>query len=361
MSKRPTYFTVGPAQVYPTLAQHMHNALASDVPSVSHRSARFRSMYQHVVEQLQELLQLPDDMRVFFMPSATEIWERSIQNLVVHQSYHCVQGAFARKYHNYAHALGKQTQHYTVPDGMGFDSLATLRVPQETELICFTQNETSTGIHVPPQELSLVKHNNPHSLLCVDIVSSAPLAALPFHDIDSAFFSVQKAFGMPAGLGVWLVNQRCIEQAEIVQQKSSCKTAHHTIGTFEKNFQKMETPSTPNVLAIFLLGKIAEDINKHGIDNYRAQAQRNYNMLSALCNANSAFSFTTDKVQHHSHTVSVLGTTHNTNALLDYCKQHNCVVSAGYGDSSITHIRIANFPAISTEHMEQLVEVLQNF
>ena len=32
--------------------------------------------------------------------------------------------------------------------------------------------------------------------------------------IDTAFFSVQKAFGLPAGLGVWIANEKCLEKAK---------------------------------------------------------------------------------------------------------------------------------------------------
>ena len=51
-------------------------------------------------------------------------------------------------------------------------------------------------------------------LLAVDAVSSLPYPDFDYTILDSVFFSVQKGFGLPAGLGVWMVNDRCIAKAE---------------------------------------------------------------------------------------------------------------------------------------------------
>jgi phosphoserine aminotransferase len=78
----PVNFTPGPSQLYFTVEDHMRKAFREGVPSLSHRSGAFEKIYQHAAEGLKELLEIPNGFQIVFAASATEIWERSIQNLV---------------------------------------------------------------------------------------------------------------------------------------------------------------------------------------------------------------------------------------------------------------------------------------
>jgi phosphoserine aminotransferase len=70
-----------------------------------------RKSYQQVVEGLKELLEVPARFdHIVFAASATEIWERSIQNLAGESSLHFVNGSFSKRYHEIATQLGKQAQ-----------------------------------------------------------------------------------------------------------------------------------------------------------------------------------------------------------------------------------------------------------
>ena len=51
-------------------------------------------------------------------------------------------------------------------------------------------------------------------LLAVDAVSSLPYPDFDYTKLDSVFFSVQKGFGLPSGLGVWMANDKCLAKAE---------------------------------------------------------------------------------------------------------------------------------------------------
>src|SRR5688572_10779529 len=85
-----TNFTPGPSQLYFTIEDHMRTALREGIPSISHRSKQFESIYRETVDGLRELLQLPADYHIYFTGSATEIWERILQNLVIDSSFHFV-------------------------------------------------------------------------------------------------------------------------------------------------------------------------------------------------------------------------------------------------------------------------------
>src|SRR3990170_8696696 len=140
-------FTPGPSQLYFTVEDHIRTAFRDGVPSLSHRSKKFEGFYQDTVAGLRALLNIPTNYHVFFTGSATEIWERLIQNLVEEKSFHLVNGSFSKRFYEIALQLGKKPGKNEVGNGQGFDP--SLSVPAETELIAVTHNETSTGVSLP--------------------------------------------------------------------------------------------------------------------------------------------------------------------------------------------------------------------
>src|SRR5688572_16630785 len=83
-------FTPGPSQIYFTVKDHMLRAFRDGIPSLSHRSKEFERIFEDTTSGLRELLQIPDSFRILFTASATEVWERTIQNLVEESSLHLV-------------------------------------------------------------------------------------------------------------------------------------------------------------------------------------------------------------------------------------------------------------------------------
>src|SRR6478735_8124731 len=100
-------FTPGPSQLFYTVEGHSRQAYKHGIPSLSHRSKEFEGIYAEVKSGLRQLLGIPEGFYIFFTGSATEIWERSIQNLVAQHSYHFVNGAFSKRYFEIAQQLGK--------------------------------------------------------------------------------------------------------------------------------------------------------------------------------------------------------------------------------------------------------------
>ncbi|SFD93668.1 aminotransferase class V-fold PLP-dependent enzyme [Spirosoma endophyticum] len=354
------YFTPGPAELYPTFYQHLQTAMDEQIGSISHRSKQFRDIYRFADEQLRTLLSIPDSHGIFFTGSASEVWERVLFNCVEHESFHLVNGSFSQKFYDYAGALHKHAHVLNKPFGEGFDA-ADIDVPEYAELVCLTHNETSSGVQMKPAEMHKLKRKYPKKLFCVDMVSSAPYPDLDFSLIDSAFFSVQKAFGMPAGLGVWISNQACLEKAEYLQKSDSMTIgAHHTLPTLWKHYKDFETPATPNVLFIYLLGKIAEDFNRIGIDTIRKQTEEKARMLYKFLETSDTYEPFVKQERHRSQTVVVATTGRKSPAdVISTAKAANMIVGSGYGKFKESQIRIANFPAVSADQVAALIEALK--
>ncbi|UFH56890.1 aminotransferase class V-fold PLP-dependent enzyme [Spirosoma sp. KNUC1025] len=354
-----TYFTPGPAELYPTFHQHLQRAMDEQIGSISHRSQRFRDIYKFADEQLRTLLSIPKTHGIFFTGSASEVWERVLLNCVEHESFHLVNGSFSQKFFDYAGALRKHAHLLEKPFGEGFDA-AEIDVPEYAELVCLTHNETSSGVQMRPAEMHKLKRKYPNKLFCVDTVSSAPYPDLDFSLIDSAFFSVQKAFGMPAGLGVWISSESCLQKAEYLLQNDTLTIgAHHTLPTLWKHYRTYETPATPNVLYIYLLGKIAEDFNRIGIDNLRRQTEEKARMLYKFLDSSDAYEPFVKQERHRSQTVIVATTKKPAAEVIATAKAANMIVGSGYGKFKESQIRIANFPAVSAEQVANLIDQLK--
>lgn len=354
-----TYFTPGPAELYPTFGTHMQTALNEQIGSISHRSQQFRDIYKHTDEQLRALLNIPATHGIFFTGSASEVWERLLLNCVEHESFHLVNGSFSRKFFDYAQSLHKYAHVLEKPFGEGFDA-AEIEVPEYAELVCLTHNETSSGVQMRPVEMHKLKRKYPKKLFCVDMVSSAPYPDLDFGLIDSAFFSVQKAFGMPAGLGVWIANQACLDKAERLHKYESMTIgAHNTLPMLWKNYEKFETPATPNVLFIYLLGKITQDLNRIGIETVRRQTEEKARLLYRFIESDERYTPFVKEEPHRSQTVVVANTKGTAKEVIARAKDAGMIVGSGYGKQKDSQIRIANFPAVSVEQTAQLIEVLK--
>ncbi len=189
-----------------------------------------------------------------------------------------------------------------------------------------------------------------------------PYANLDFSVIDSLYFSVQKGFGVPAGLGVWIYNQKMIEKAKTLQTKGKSVGTYHSLLELDKYAQDNQTPETPNVLAIYVLGKVAEAMNKKGIDIIRRETDYKAELLyHTLEQCKFLSPFITEKSQR-SKTVIVANVEKGTSSdVIAFLEKKGIIIGKGYGNFKDSQIRIANFPTHSKELMEQVADFLMEY
>ena len=352
-----TYLTPGPSALYFTLESHLKTALKEQIPSISHRSPGFQKIFQETAQNLRELFTLPENYHVLFTGSANEIWERLLENCVEKESFHLVNGAFSRKFFSFAQALGKNALHSAAAPGSCVD-IEQLMVPESAEMIAFTHNETSTGVAQPLEDIYRIRKAFPEAIISVDIVSSAPYVDLDFSQVDSAYFSVQKCFGLPAGLGVWLVNDRCLEKAKKLQKNGHSIGTYHTLPKLVESAAKFQTPETPNMLGIYLLGKIAGDMLSKGLDQIRRETDYKAALLYHMLESHAHFQPFVSKPQQRSKTVIVAETPIESGEIIAQLQAKGLMVGGGYGEFKRHHFRVANFPTHSKETIEMLVDYL---
>ena len=195
-------------------------------------------------------------------------------------------------------------------------------------------------------------------LFSLDTVSSIPYVDVDYSLIDCVYFSVQKGFGLPAGLGVLIITPAALEKSFQLQNKGLNIGSYHNFPELFKYEQKFQAPETPNVLNIFLLSKVAEDMLKIGIDKIRKQTEQKENLFHKFFKKNTEYKYFVPSEKNRSKTVLVVRPPEGSVKLLEKLKKHGLIVGKGYGKYKEEYIRISNFPAHSVTNVKKLLQYL---
>jgi phosphoserine aminotransferase len=289
-----------------------------------------------------------------FATSATECWEIIVQSLIINQSSHIYNGAFGEKWHQYTKRIKANSEH--IP----FDKDKVLKSGvlyfQKSDLICLTQNETSNGTQVSDSIINSIKKKNPHALIAVDATSSMAGIELNFRAADVWFASVQKCFGLPAGLAVMICSPRAIARMKQLNEKNHYNSLTFMYEMIEKN----QTVCTPNVLGIYLLMRVLK--KSANIKTIHARIVKQAERWFALFENNKKFSLLCTNPKVRSHTViCVTGQVQEIYALKQKAKRAGFLLGEGYGELKNNTFRIANFPAIKNQEIKLLMKFFSSY
>ncbi|MBL7128640.1 MAG: alanine--glyoxylate aminotransferase family protein [Ignavibacteria bacterium] len=354
---RKIYFTTGPTELNPEIKSFIAEAIENDICSINHRSVEFVDICKDTVKSLKALLNIPDNYHVFFLASATECMDKIITNCVETSSLHFVNGAFAERFYKIALELNKKAQNIEIPYGESF-KFKKLKLKEAPELICITHNETSTGVTIDSNEIYKLKKGFPETLIAVDIVTSVPYYNLNFSKFDCAFFSVQKGFGLPPGLAILIVNDKCIEKVQYLKNNKINIGSYHNFISLYENSLKNQTTETPNTLGIFLLGKVCEYLINYNIELVRQETEVKSEMIYNFFEMSDLGTPFIRNVKDRSKTVIVIDLNEKQNEIIKLLEENGIIVSTGYRNYKNTQIRIANFPQHKTEDVKRMLEIL---
>lgn len=349
-------FTVGPSQVYPTLYKHINKALEENIPSLNHRGFEFKKLFKDTTENLKKLLNIPENFQIFFLSSALECMERVIQSCCEKQSFHIITGAFGKAWATYTSQLGKNVYREVInmenPEVQGF------KVPKEREIICITQNDTSTGFWFPMDIIYELKKQNPEKLIAIDVVSSVPFVDTDFKFIDIAFFSVQKGFGLPAGLAIMIVSPKVLEKVEQLIKKGVNIGSYHNLKNLSEKARDLQTPETPNVLNIYLFNFVIKDMLKTGLKKIRQDTEKRAKLLYEFFESHIRFAPFIKNPKFRSPTTLIFDVKGESEKLRKKLADAGYIIGAGYGDNKLNHIRIANFPSHNLKDVKLLLKLI---
>ncbi len=333
-------FYPGPSKVYPQVADYAVEAVHQGIVSLNHRSAGFMDIVKETVRLLHEKLDIPADYHVALVSSATECWEIVAQSLTAACSLHPYNGAFGKKWAEYAYKIKPPTN------------------LSEADVLCIVQNETANGTQVNMETLAQFRHDF-SALIAVDAVSSMAGITLDWSLADVWFASVQKCFGLPAGLAVLIYSPAALKRAEEIGENSH----YNSLLFIHENFSKFQTPYTPNGLGIYLLMRVLQQMPP--IATVDATTKKRaidwYTFVEQEMNASPCTLLNNDLAVRSDTVIAVQGLEKEISIIKKAAQQSGIMLGNGYGDWKNTTFRIANFPAITEEEIGTLKQFLRSF
>ena len=348
-------FAPGPSKVYDAVPQYLQDAYAQGILSANHRSAVFMNLYRDTEQLFREKLQVPADFTLLFTSSATESWEIISQSLVEQSSYHLYSGSFGKKWLEYAQYIlpATQGQKLGANESIPVDQL---QLGPDVDLIAVTQNETANASQVPMTVLKALAARYPEKMIAVDTTSSMGGIALDFSLADVWYASVQKCFGLPAGLGILLLSGKANEK---VARKGE-KGRYNSLSFMLENAASYQTHYTPNVLGIYLLFRVLQDMDP--IAQVDTRLRLRMETLEQTISQSAAFQLLVDNPATRSTTVAAIsGEEQAIVAIKKAAEKEGMQLGGGYGPLKASSFRIANFPAITDDEFMRLVDFLKSY
>jgi phosphoserine aminotransferase len=342
-------FYPGPSRIYDEIPGYVKTAHRKGIMSMNHRSDEFMTMCERTVALLKEKLSIPESYKVYFLTSATECWEVIAQSLITRGSHHIYNGAFGEKWFDYTRKLVPEAKSHP------FDREKILEPSvYDGDVICITQNETSNGTQVSNEIIGAIQSNNPDHLIAVDATSSMAGMFLDFSKADVWYASVQKCFGMPAGLAVMVCSPKAIGRMKAKGEKDH----YNSMILLDSMMEKWQTPCTPNVLAIYMLMRVLKDVDR--IEVVEEKLRGRYHHWLKFLDRSKSFHHLVKNEAVRSITVLPIAMEEgfDMQKLKTKAKQNGFLLGEGYGDLKKNTFRIANFPAIRRKEIQKLMQFL---
>jgi len=348
-------FYPGPSRVYDEIPDYVKDACDNGILSINHRSEEFMAICKETVGLLKEKLNIPDDYTILFTSSATECWEIIAQSLVIKSSHHLFNGAFGEKWYEYTKKIVRGAKAFP------FDKNEKLNTKKYTfspsgNLICITHNETSNGTQVSNEVIREIRAANPNHLIAVDATSSMAGVILDYAAADIWFASVQKCFGLPAGLAVMVCSPAAMEQV-----RAKNENAHYnSLALMASMMDKWQTSYTPNVLGIYLLNRVMDA--REAIAFTHVKMEERYHDWMNFFKEKKSIRHLVPNPEVHSLTVlPIQAEAELINSIKTRAKKEGMLLGEGYGALKTSTFRIANFPAIQGREIKQLKKLLSKY
>lgn len=345
-------FYPGPSRVHDQIPDYVKDAFERGILSINHRSEEFMEISQKTIGLLKTKLSIPQEYTVFYTTSATECWEIIAQSVVNESSFHFYSGAFGKKWYEYTNKICRAATSFPFDENNVIDP-TKLQLPKGPGIICLTQNETSNGTQVSNTTIKRIKDRYPQHLIAVDATSSMAGVYLDFSAADIWFASVQKCFGLPAGLGLMVCSASAMAAVRAIGEKKH----YNSLSFMADMMEKWQTPFTPNVLNIYLLMRVMED--SRPIAEVESQTTQRYRLWVDFFRKKQSLKHLIDNEEARSFTVIPIKADEPLVASIkSRARKSGFLLGEGYGELKSSTFRIANFPAIKKEEIKALMDFL---
>lgn len=342
-------FIPGPVSVRQDVLEQLSNE------QISHRGKDIEVLQEKIVNNLKIIFNTKNQI-LLSTSSGSGLMEGAVRSTTAKKAAFFSVGAFGKKWYRMAIDNNVPADLYEANEGDAITPEMVEKVLQTKnyDVICITQNETSTGIQNPIEEISKVVQKYDDIIFCIDMVSSAGGVKLDLDEmgVDIAITSSQKCLGLPAGFSACTISQKAIEKFDKVEKRGS----YFDFKKLLKFAQKNQYPSTPSIPHMFALEyQLDYIINKEKFDN---RVKRHSQMANIVRNwAKKYFELYVNDEKYASNTVTCIKNTKNIDIknLIDELKKKGKLMGNGYGDLKDKTFRIAHMADTRIEEIEELL------
>ncbi len=325
---------------------------------IGHRTKEFGDLNARVVEKTKEILGTKNYV-MWFTSSGTGTMEGAIRNVVTGKILHTVNGAFSDRWFRIAKACGKDAVALSVEWGK---AIKPEMIDKELAkggymALAVTQNETSTGVRNPIEEIAaMMKDKYPDILILVDAVSSLmgdwfDIDAL---GLDIVVASSQKAVALPPGLAVAIVSQRALDKCRTVPDRGYYFDYDAMLKRYEKDRQ---TPTTPAISLCWALDLELDHILREGMQN---RYRRHLEMARFTREWARKYFAVFPEAGYESVTLTTVTNTRGISVkdLNSALGERGMQISNGYGDLKEKTFRIAHMGDLTMADMQEVTSAI---
>jgi phosphoserine aminotransferase len=347
-------FGSGPSKVRPEEVEALA-ASGTTYLGTSHRQGTVRFMVAALRNGIAELLSLPDGYEVALgNGGTTAFWDAATFGLIDQRSQHLSFGEFSSKFAACAAAAPHLGDPEIIESAPG--TVPTPKANPDVDAYCFTHNETSTGVALPP-----VRPEGAEGLVLVDATSAAGGLRFDASQVDAYYFAPQKALASDGGLWLAALSPAAIERIERISAGERWAPAFLDLGIALDNSRKDQTYNTPALATIFLaVQQIEWVLHNGGLPFAAGRCDRSAEVLYGWAESRDyATPFVADPAIR-SHVVATIDLDDAVPAatVSAVLRQNLVVDTESYRKLGRNQLRIAMFPAIDPDDIEALTHCI---
>ena len=345
----------GPSQLFFSVRDHARTAFKTGIAELPPAGEAFTKLLEQTTRNLRELLAIPSGFSIFFIPSSDIARERIFHDLVFNRSAHLVYGETSHRFYEAARLSGKSP---TRSEPKEEDLDEPLGPDASVELIALAHTENSNGVCLTADFLRRCNETNPQALIAIDAGSSLPFAGPAYEHSDAIFFDLHFGFGLPAGMAVWIANEKCMMRATEVRRQKDFQDSLFSLTNLYHYAEQGVVAGYPNAVLISVLSGVVTDMLARGIATIRRETEYKAALLYHQLDQHSLI----EPVVRHRHlrskTVIAADCGSHFHKISAELHRHGVIMGTGHGQFSTRHLKFANFPAHSREQFERLADIL---
>lgn len=345
-------FIPGPVEVREDVLKKMSEVM------ISHRSSDASEIQRRISNNLKKLFFTKNEI-LLSTTSGSGLMEGAIRSCTLKKAAVFSIGAFGKRW--YDMAIKNNIDADIFEEDMGevidINRLNDVLSTNKYDLVAITNNETSTGVMNPIEQIGEVIKKYPEVVFIVDAVSSAAGSKIEVDKlgIDICITSTQKALAIPPGMAICTFSEKAMERAKNVKNRGyylDLLLLYKYIK--KKNYQYPSTPSLSHMYALdYQLDYI---LNREGLENRFSKHIKMAKLVRVW--GRKYFELLQNKEELLSNTVTTIKNTRGINVgdLNKRLGNRVFVISNGYGELKEKTFRIAHMGDCQIDDIKELLE-----